>query len=167
MPNAEDIAQDLIQIALQEEQLQFAAFDEVTAWQLGSVLYAFATERRLGIVIDVRSSDRQLFYAALPGTTPDNPNWVRRKSNVAFRFHRSSYAVGLETAAKQSTLLERYGLPDSDYACHGGCFPIRVRGTGVVAAVTVSGLPQRADHELAVEALCGLLGQDYESLKLA
>jgi uncharacterized protein (UPF0303 family) len=28
-----------------------------------------------------------------------------------------------------------------------------VRGTGAVAVVTVSGLPQKADHELVVEAL--------------
>jgi uncharacterized protein (UPF0303 family) len=57
-------------------------------------------------------------------------------------------------------------MPVSDYAGHGGCFPIRVTGTGVVAAVTVSGLPQRADHELAVEALCAELGHDYGTLSL-
>jgi uncharacterized protein (UPF0303 family) len=85
---------------------------------------------------------------------------------VTFRLHRSSYAVGLETAAKNSTLLARYALPDSDYASHGGCFPIRVQGTGVVAAVTVSGLPQRADHDLSVEGVCGVLGSDYAGLKL-
>jgi len=34
------------------------------------------------------------------------------------------------------------------------------------AAVTVSGLPQRADHELVVEALCGILDRDYAELKL-
>jgi len=28
-------------------------------------------------------------------------------------------------------------------------------------------LPQRADHELVVEALCGLLGRDYAELRLA
>jgi len=27
-------------------------------------------------------------------------------------------------------------------------------------------LPQRADHELVVEALCGLLGRDYAELRL-
>jgi uncharacterized protein (UPF0303 family) len=39
------------------------------------------------------------------------------------------------------------------YAAHGGSFPIYVRGTGPVATVTVSGLPQKADHDLVVEAL--------------
>jgi uncharacterized protein (UPF0303 family) len=35
-----------------------------------------------------------------------------------------------------------------------------------VGSVTVSGLPQRADHELVVEALCSILGRDYAELKL-
>jgi uncharacterized protein (UPF0303 family) len=37
---------------------------------------------------------------------------------------------------------------------------------GVIGSVTVSGLPQRADHELAVEGICGELGRDYVSLRL-
>lgn len=67
---------------------------------------------------------------------------------------------------KQSSL-EARGLPTVDYASHGGSFPIRVQNAGVIAAVTVSGLPQRADHEFVVEALCAELNQDYESLRLA
>ena len=161
------IADDLARITLQEEQLQFASFDERTAWRLGTTLHTLATARNLGIVIDVRRINQPLFYAALPGTTPDNAEWVRRKTNVVFRFHRSSYAIGLELQEKQSNLLDRYGLPVADYVSHGGCFPVRVAQTGVVAAVTVSGLPQRADHELVVEALCAELGRDYEALRLA
>jgi uncharacterized protein (UPF0303 family) len=114
----------------------------------------------------VRRFGQQLFYAALDGTTPDNAEWVRRKSNVVARFHRSSYAVGLKMALMNETLLERYGLPVADYATHGGSFPLIVAGTGVVGSATVSGLAQRDDHELVVEALCGLLGRDYAELKL-
>jgi uncharacterized protein (UPF0303 family) len=32
--------------------------------------------------------------------------------------------------------------------------------------VTISGLSQRADHELVVEALCGEIGRDYADLAL-
>jgi uncharacterized protein (UPF0303 family) len=173
MSNAEEqtrldpTQRDLAQIALQEQALQFSQFHEEDAWRLGSCLREFGVTRGLKIVIDVRRFGQPLFYSALHGTTPDNVEWVRRKSNVTFRLHRSSYAVGLETAAKNSTLLARYALPDSDYASHGGCVPIRVVGAGVVAAVTVSGLPQRADHELSVEGLCAVLGLEYAGLKLA
>jgi uncharacterized protein (UPF0303 family) len=163
------IPDDLARIALQEKTLEFPAFDEETAWRLGSRLRALAVERGLVLVVDIRRTGQPaqpLFYAALPGTTPDNPEWVRRKSNVVFRFQRSSYAVGLEMEQKQSTLQERYGLPLADYACHGGSFPIRVRGAGFVGAVTVSGLPQRDDHNLVVEALCAELGHDLEARML-
>lgn len=160
------ISDDLARIALQERQLQFSSFNEETAWRLGSRLRALAAERSLGIVIDLRRAAQPLFYSALPGTTPDNAEWVRRKSNVVFRFQRSSYAIGLEMEQKQSNLQDRYGLPLPDYASHGGSFPLRVQSAGFIGVVTVSGLPQRADHELVVEALCAELAQSYDQLRL-
>ncbi len=160
------IYDDLARIALQEQALRFTSFDEETAWKLGSRLRSMAVERQFKIVIDVRRFGQPLFYTALAGTTPDNVDWVRRKSNVTARFLRSSYAIGLEMEAKKSNLFDRYGLAMSDYASHGGCFPLRAVQAGVIGSVTVSGLEQRADHELAVEALCVELGRDYESLRL-
>jgi uncharacterized protein (UPF0303 family) len=125
-----------------------------------------AQERGLAVVIDVRRFGQPLFYTALDGTTPDNVEWVRRKGNVVARFHRSSYGVGLHWKLKNDSL-EARGLPINDYASHGGSFPLIVEGAGMVGSVTVSGLPQRADHELVVEALCAMLGRDYADLRLA
>jgi uncharacterized protein (UPF0303 family) len=161
------IADDLARIAVQEQELRFTSFDEETAWTLGTSLYRLAVARKLSLVIDVRRFGWPLFYAALQGTTPDNVEWVRRKSNVTFRFHRSSYAIGLELEEKKTNLLERYGLPVADYASHGGSFPLRVAGAGLIGSVTVSGLPQRDDHQLAVEALCSVLGKSFDTLRLA
>ena len=104
------IADDLARIAVQEQELQFASFDEETAWRLGSHVRALAVARKLSLVVDVRRFAQPLFYAALPGTTPDNVEWIRRKSNVTARFHRSSYAVRLELDDKKSNLFDRYGL---------------------------------------------------------
>lgn len=39
----------------------------------------------------------------------------------------------------------------------GGSVPIRVRGAGVVAALTISGLSSEDDHALAVEAIRAVL----------
>jgi uncharacterized protein (UPF0303 family) len=97
---------------------------------------------------------------------PDNAEWVRRKGNTVQRFHRSSYAIGLELRQKNSNLQDRYSLSLSDYAAHGGAFPLTVATAGVIGSLTVSGLPQREDHELVVEALCSHLGQDYRELAL-
>jgi uncharacterized protein (UPF0303 family) len=107
-----------------------------------------------------------LFYAAMDGTTPDNVEWVRRKSNVVARFYSSSYAVGIKEKIKGETICESQGLPLADYATHGGSFPLRVASAGVVGSVTVSGLPMRQDHELVIEGLCAVLGRDYAELKL-
>ncbi len=158
--------EDLEQIALQEKELVLPRLDAQTAWELGVRLRTMGAERKLPIVIDVRRFGQPLFYAAMDATTPDNVEWVRRKVNVVARFHRSSYAIGVKEKIKNETLLESQGLPVADYATHGGSFPLAVVGVGVVGSVTVSGLPQRGDHEMAVEALCGLLGRDYEKLRL-
>jgi uncharacterized protein (UPF0303 family) len=159
--------EDLERIALQERELQLPRLDAEIAWELGSSLRTMAAERRLAIVIDVRRFGQPLFYAAMDGTTPDNVEWVRRKSNVVARFHRSSYAVGLKEKTKNESLLESQGLPIADYATHGGSFPLAVAGAGVIGSATVSGLPERGDHELVIEALCAILKHDYEQLKLS
>ena len=159
------LSEYLERIGLQERELQFESMNEQTAWEIGTRLRALAEERGLSVVIDVRRFGQPLFYTALKGTTPDNVEWVRRKTNVVARFHRSSYGVGLFLKSKNDSI-EARGLPTADYASHGGSFPITVKNAGIVGCVTVSGLPQRADHELVVEALCGILNRRYDELKL-
>jgi uncharacterized protein (UPF0303 family) len=160
------LSEDIERVALQERELVLLRLDTQVAWELGVRLRTLAEERGLAVVIDVRRFVQPLFYAALDSTTPDNAEWVRRKSNVVARFHRSSYGVGLSLKMKNGTLLEKYGLPAADYAAHGGSFPLAVAQAGVVGSATVSGLPQRSDHELVVEALCAELGRDYVELRL-
>ncbi|MGA2568989.1 MAG: heme-degrading domain-containing protein [Terracidiphilus sp.] len=160
------LSEDLDKIGLQERELQLPRLDAQAAWELGSRIRDLALERGRGVVIDVRRFGQPLFYTALEGTTPDNPEWVRRKSNVVARFHRSSYAVGLWLKQKGTSLQERQGLPLADYAVNGGSFPLAVAGAGVVGSVTVSGLAQRDDHNLVVEGLCAMLGRELDALKL-
>lgn len=161
-----NIDSDLKRIAHQEQELQFDSFDLEAAWQLGSMLRRMAAERKLGVVIDITLFSMQVFYAALEGATPDNPNWVRRKRNTVFRLFKSSYSTGLGLLKQQTNLQAKLGLTDVDYAAHGGSFPIVVKGTGCIGAVTVSGLPQREDHNMVVEALAELLGKNHDELKL-
>jgi uncharacterized protein (UPF0303 family) len=172
---------DLAVISRQESELVFPdfehafeqgleqGFDNDTAWNLGVSLRELAVARGHSVVIDIRRFGQPfepLFYAALPGTTPDNYRWVERKSNVVARFHRSSYAIGLALQLGEATLAGKYALVEADYAAHGGSFPLHVAGAGIIGAVTVSGLPQREDHNLVVEAMCGLLHLDHEALRL-
>jgi len=159
-------SEDLERIAQQERELVLPRLDAAMAWELGTRMRDLALTRGLAVALDVRRFGQPLFYCALDGTTPDHPEWVRRKSNVVARFHTSSYTAGIKEKIKGQTLAESQGLSVGDYATHGGSFPLRVAGAGVVGSATVSGLPMRADHELVVEALCAVLGRDYSELKL-
>jgi uncharacterized protein (UPF0303 family) len=159
------LSEDLQRVAFQEQELQLPRLDAQLAWELGTQLRRLAEERTLAVAIDVRRFGQTLFYVAMEGATPDNAEWVRRKSNTVARYYRSSYGLGLSLKGKNQKLEDK-GLPLADFAAHGGSFPLRVAGAGVVGSVTVSGLAQRADHELVVEALCGLLGRNFAELRL-
>lgn len=159
------LAGDIAQLKLQEERLRFPHFNEADAWALGSMMQAEALARKLPLVIDIRHAGRPLFYAALAGSEADNPNWVRRKSNSTLRAHKSSYRIGRELLQKSETVSDR-GWDPGEHAAHGGSFPIHVIGTGVIGAVTVSGIPQREDHNFTVEMLCCFLGVDHDALRL-
>ncbi len=161
------IDKDLECIQRQEEALCFESFNLETAWQLGSLIQKMASSRKLGVAIDITLHSMPAFFVALPGSTADNSGWVRRKRNVALRFLKSSYGVTLQLQRQGATLEQKFALPVADFAASGGSFPIHVKGTGVIGAVTVSGLPQREDHNLVVEALAIMLKQDPIALALS
>ena len=141
-------------LSAEADSLIMPRFSETEALELGRILMDLA--RGLGVVISVRSPDRVLFHAALPGSAPMHDRWVARKTATAFFFHEASLAVGLRNRAKGETLA-KHGLDSTQFADHGGAVPIRVAGVGVVAVVTVSGLPQIEDHNLAVAGLTALI----------
>ena len=130
--------------------LTLPRFAEAEALALGQILTELG--RGLTIVINIRTPDRTLFHAALPGSGPINDRWIQRKSATALLFQEASLAVGVRTRAKGESLT-KFGLPVEDYAEQGGAVPIWVEGAGVVAVVTVSGLAQVDDHNLAVAGL--------------
>jgi uncharacterized protein (UPF0303 family) len=51
----------------------------------------------------------------------------------------------------------RHGLSLTDYAAHGGGFPLWLAGC-CVGSVVLSGLAQRDDHALVVDAISEVLG---------
>ncbi|MCJ8297898.1 MAG: heme-binding protein [Pseudomonadales bacterium] len=51
------------------------------------------------------------------------------------------------------SLKETFGLDDTDYVARGGSIPIMVENAGLIATITVTGLPDVEDHQLIVDAL--------------
>lgn len=144
---------DLDNLTAEAATLILPRFDEGAALRLGLILTDLA--QGLPVVINIRNASRCFFHAALPGSQATNDNWARRKSNTTLITGRASMAVGLKNAARNQTLA-RDGLTETDYADHGGAVPIVVTGVGMVAVVTVSGLPQEDDHRLAARGIQAL-----------
>ena len=148
-----DLEKERQRVEADERELVFDAFTNDDALELGLSLVERARQRQLAIAIDVERSGQRLFHFAAAGTTPDNAAWIERKKNLVKRVFRSSYAVGLKLAVQGKTLTESMGVSPEEFAAHGGCFPLNVRGVGFVGTVTVSGLPQKDDHDLVVGAI--------------
>ena len=157
------LEQERQRVAAEERELVFARFTNDDALELGLLLAGKARDRQLPIAIDVERSGQRLFHFAAAGSSPDNAAWIERKKKLVRRVFRSSYAVGLKLAAEGKTLAESmWPGAEADHAAHGGCVPVVVRGVGFVGTVTVSGLPQKDDHDLVVEAMREFLAKERQ-----
>lgn len=155
--NMDTYEQELKEMEQQEEDIQFSSFSSETALKIGLMLYEEVKKMGKAVTIDINRNGQCLFHFAMEGTTVDNAEWIRRKNNVVNRFGKSSYHVGSKLRVQQKTLEEKYGISRSEYADHGGAFPLIIKKVGLVGTVTVSGLPQKEDHELVVRTLRGYL----------
>ncbi|MFI0896720.1 heme-degrading domain-containing protein [Streptomyces sp. NPDC020983] len=148
---------DPAELAAQERDLVLPRFTHDDAWRLGCLLVDLARERDAAVAIGIRRGEQRLFHCALEGTAPDNDEWLDRKSRVVLRYGTSSLAVGERFRAKGTTFEAVSHLDPARYAAHGGAFPLRVAGAGVIGVAAVSGLPQVEDHALLVDALTRFL----------
>ena len=151
---------EILESLLREErELQFNNFNEESAWKIGVWLVDYAISEELPITVDIMRGEHQLFHASRPGTSADNDEWVKRKVRLVYRFEHSSYYMGQLLKSKGMTIEEMFLIPESEYAPHGGCFPIIIKGSGMIGAITVSGLAQEQDHQLVVQAIRVFLNQ--------
>lgn len=142
----------------QREALWFSAFDETTVWQLGTALKEIAESEGLSLAFEIRWRKETAFSYAMPGCTPANTDWIRRKRNTVELLHESSYAVGRGCLGIRQGILDEMGLSHRDHARHGGAVPLRLKGEGVIGVVTTSGAKDFIDHNIAVRAIAQLCG---------
>jgi uncharacterized protein (UPF0303 family) len=150
---SDDARELLTSVEAEEAELVLPQFDIEDAWALGSRMREAALTGRLPIVIGITLGEARVFHTALPGSSADNDGWLERKSRVARRYGRSSFGVGLSFRASGKDFDTDARLDPTLYAAHGGVFPIRIAGVGVVGTVGVSGLPQADDHAFVVDQL--------------
>jgi uncharacterized protein (UPF0303 family) len=161
MPSIEE---DLHTVADQERLLQFDTFSADTAWAIGTALRADAIARQAAMTFEIQIAGRALFACSTFNASASQADWIRRKRNTVMRFGKSSYAVGLQLKLEGKDFSARHEISLADYAAHGGGFPIVLNGTGLVGTVVSSGLDQRTDHAMVVQALASTLGVQVPAL---
>ncbi|MFN8412696.1 MAG: heme-degrading domain-containing protein [Anaerolineales bacterium] len=147
-------------LLLEEEELQFTMFNAEVAWQIGSELVTRAKSDNLPITVDITQGTHQLFHASRPGTSADNDEWVKRKVRLVYRFGHSSFYIGQLLKSKGKKIEEAYLISETEYAPHGGCFPVIIKGSGIIGTITVSGLAQEMDHQLVVDVVRNYLKRE-------
>ena len=153
----------LQQLVVEQDELKFAQFTFDDAYTIGVDLVETARKNGLKIAVDIAVNGQQLFHAALPGTSPDNDQWIVRKNRVADRFFTSSYYIAKLLESQGRSIEEVYGLSANEFAPFGGAVPIVVKGTGVIGTITVSGLPDEEDHRTVVDAIRRHIGRTGEA----
>lgn len=151
-----DAAVALALVRRREGAITLTRFGHDEAWRLGTILRDLAAARGHAVTIDITIADQRVFHAALPGTNADQDDWVDRKNAVVRRFDASSYSLKLHALASS---FEFSWIDPLRYSVVGGAVPLRVVGN-LVGVVTVSGLSDREDHDLALAGLEALIAAD-------
>ena len=140
-------------IGRQEKLLQFPAFNNDTALEIGNKIIDFAKADKVAVSVDITMNGTQLFYHGMVGTTRNNQDWIRRKNNLVNRTGHASFYVHTEVKNKGGDFDNLPTFDRNEYAAHGGAFPLVVKGVGQVGTITVSGLPGEDDHAMVIRAL--------------
>jgi len=147
-------------IRRQEQALQFTSFDNDAALAIGNRIVEQAKADKVAVTIDITINRNPLFFYAMAGTSPNNVDWIRRKSNLVNRTGHASFYVHTEAVNAGRDFDNLPTFDPKDYAAHGGAFPIVVKGAGQVGTITVSGLAGVDDHAMVVRALKWYLKAD-------
>lgn len=143
----------IAELEAEQQELIFDRFDHADAWALGSLLTQRSFEAAHRVVIDIRRPGLILFRCALEGTSPDQDAWITAKSATALRLERSTALIAEQHLAKDIDAAALGWLALPEYVVAAGSVPVRVRGVGVVATVTASGLASDDDHQLVVDGM--------------
>jgi endoglucanase len=153
---------DLATLLRQEQLLQFDSFGNDDALALGLKVIELARAAHKIVAVNITRDGTMLFFHGMQGTTADNANWIRRKSNLVNRTGHSSFYTHTEVRNEGGDYEALPELDMRDYAAHGGSFPLVVKGKGRIGTVTVTGLPGPEDHAMVVAALKAYLKVDAD-----
>ena len=147
-----DVKAMLAQVAQDEQDVILTSFNNRDAWELGCLMVNMAKEQGINLTISIDMNGQKIFYYAFDSTHLNNENAVARKTRVAHVFRCCSMKVFLELQASGGSIADR-GRDPKDYLAMGGAVPIRIKDTGMIGTVCVSGLAHPDDHKFVINAM--------------
>ena len=138
--------------AEQEEKFQFERFSRRDALNIGLKLIENAEKQAQPVAVEITVNGLVVFRYFMEGSRPESELWLARKRNAVDLMETSSLRFFAELEDAGESFADRK-LDPNEYAAGGG-FPIRLRGTGVIGSICVSGYPDHVDdHQLIINTL--------------
>ena len=138
--------------AEQEEKFRFERFSRRDALNIGLKLIENAEKQAQPVAVEITVNGLVVFRYFMEGSKPESELWLARKRNAVDLMETSSLRFFAELEDAGETFADRK-LDPNEYAAGGG-FPIRLRGTGVIGSICVSGYPDHVDdHQLIINTL--------------
>ena len=142
----------------EEENLRFDSFSQTEALKLGTFIYEKSKELPRPVAIEIRINRFTVFCFYPDGTNENNKLWLNAKAKTVDMTQKSSLHFWTDVQLSKSTP-EQKRMPENEFACCGGGFPLIVKNIGAVGTICVSGLPHMEDHKLITDSLKEYLGR--------
>ncbi len=159
--------QEILRIATaQEELFQFEHFHSEDAWKLGNILVEIAKEKGFAPALSIRLNNGfTLFQFGFDNTGLDHENWMQRKLNTT-KVKQFSTLKAMYLLKTMNITLADWFMEEATYSTCPGAFPIKIKGTGMIGTILVSGISVEDDHNLIIEALMKYFDQTVEMVTL-
>ena len=146
-------AKSILEQCAQEEALyQFPAFTQTDALALGTLIYRKSQDRPAPVAIEIRLNQLTVFSFYPCGTNGNNRLWLQAKARTVDLTQHSSlrHWADVQVSGERP---EDKRMPEAEFACCGGGFPLILRNSGVAGFIGVSGLPHMEDHRIIIDSL--------------
>lgn len=148
-----DRAKEIYESCLeQERKYTFESFSKRDALRLGLMIDGQSAKYGQPVSIKITVNGLVVFSYCQDGATKSNIEWGLRKQRIVELEEMCSLRHRVWMEMTDSTWESRKLEPNM-YSEHGGGFPIRIKDTGVIGTITVSGLPHLEDHQLIIDGL--------------
>lgn len=137
----------------EEKQYEFTTFNADVALKIGEDGIKYCKEHQLSVCIDITAYSKTLFHYCFDDCSVNNEEWIRKKRNTVLYFQHSTKFLSLKNNYDDAILQTKYGLSNHDYCLTAGGFPIKLKDSGVVGSICISGLAPDEDHDLVIKLL--------------